>query len=101
MSTFHMYLRVVSSSLQPREISTRLGVEPDEAMPIGSRRRPESPPRAHATWIRHVEAAGADARPEDLEPIVVSWGLDFAEALGRLVESGEAVVSLEIVQQIR
>jgi hypothetical protein len=45
--------------------------------------------------------AGADARPEDLEPVILGWGLDFARALGRLVESGEAFVSLEIVQQIR
>ncbi|GAA5014816.1 DUF4279 domain-containing protein [Actinopolymorpha pittospori] len=96
-----MYLRVVSESLQPEEISERLGVEPDESTSIGSRKRPESRPRSHATWIRRVVAAEGCARPEDLEPVVVGWGPDLADALGRLAESGEAAVSLEIVQEIR
>ncbi|MGW4607140.1 DUF4279 domain-containing protein [Streptomyces lannensis] len=96
-----MYLRVVSQSLQPEEISKRLGAEPDESTSIGSRKRPQSPPRSHATWIRRVGAAEGCARPEDLESVVVGWGLDFAGSLGRLAESEEAVVSLEIVQEIR
>jgi len=33
--------------------------------------------------------------------VVVGWGPDLADALGRLADSGEAVVSLEIVQEIR
>jgi hypothetical protein len=33
--------------------------------------------------------------------VVVGWGPDFAVVLGRLVDSGEAVVSLVIVQRIR
>lgn len=101
MSTFRMYLRVVSQSLQPEEISKRLGAEPDESTSIGSRKHPQSPPRSHATWIRRVGAAEGCARPEDLEPVVVGWGPDLADALGRLADSGEAVVSLEIVQEIR
>ncbi|MFE6866297.1 DUF4279 domain-containing protein [Kitasatospora sp. NPDC057692] len=96
-----MYLRVISSTLQPEEISERLGTDPDESTSIGSRRRPESPPRPFATWIRHAKAAGPGERPEDLEPAVLAWGLEFAGALGRLVESGDASASLEIVQQIR
>ncbi|WP_426569614.1 DUF4279 domain-containing protein [Streptomyces canus] len=96
-----MYLRVVSQALQPEEISKRLGAEPDESTSIGSRKHPQSPPRSHATWIRRVGAAEGCARPEDLEPVVIGWGSDFADALGRLADSGEAAVSLEIVQEIR
>ena len=95
-----MYLRVVSSSLQPDEISERVGVQADESMSMGTRRRPESPPRRETTWIRRVEVADDDARPEQLEPVIIGWGLDFAHALGRLVDSGEVVVFLEIVQEI-
>lgn len=101
MSAFRIYLRVVSSTLQPSEISTKLGLEPDESTSIGSRRRPESPPRQHATWIRRVEVDRDQARPEDLEPVILEWGLDFARSLGKLVESTDCFVSLEIVQQIR
>ncbi|MFJ9961816.1 DUF4279 domain-containing protein [Streptomyces avermitilis] len=100
MSAFRMYLRVVSESLQPEEISARLGTGPDEATAIGSRRRPQSPPRAHATWIRHVLAAGGPGRPEDLEPVVLGWGPEFAAALGRLAGSGDADVSLVVVQKL-
>lgn len=95
-----MYLRVVSQSLQPEEISQRLGAEPDESTAIGSREHPQSSPRSHATWIRHVGAAEGRARPAELEPVVVGWGPDLAEALGRLAVSGEGDVSLEIVQEI-
>ncbi|MFJ5118399.1 DUF4279 domain-containing protein [Kitasatospora sp. NPDC088548] len=101
MSAFRIYLRVVSSSLQLEEISSRLGTTPDESTSIGSRRRPESPPRSHTTWVRRAEVSGVDARPEDLEPVILGWGKDFSSALGRLVTSTDAVVSLEIVQQIR
>src|SRR4051812_31434432 len=101
MTAFRIYLRVVSSSLQPEEISARLGMEPDESTSIGGRRGPESPPRAHATWIRRAEVADADTRPEGLEPVIVGRGLNFARALGELVESSDAMVSVEIVQQIR
>ncbi|MCA2182095.1 DUF4279 domain-containing protein [Nonomuraea glycinis] len=96
-----MYLRVVSESLQPEEITRSLGAEPDESTSIGSRWRPQSPPRSRATWIRHAGAVGGGARPEDLEPVVLGWGTDLADALGRLVDSGEVAVSLEIVQKIR
>ncbi|MFC8591696.1 DUF4279 domain-containing protein [Streptomyces atroolivaceus] len=95
-----MYLRVVSRSLQPQDISRRLDAEPDESMPVGWRRHPQARPRSHATWIRHARTAEDDARPEDLEPVVVGWGLDLAEALGRLAASGEADVYLEIVQEV-
>ncbi|WP_328863752.1 DUF4279 domain-containing protein [Streptomyces virginiae] len=101
MSAFRIYLRVVSESLQPEEISMKLGAEPDESTSIGSRRRPQSPPRSHATWIRRVGTTGGDARPEDMEPVVLGWGTDLAAALGRLVDSGEAAVTLGIVQEIR
>ncbi|WP_237293016.1 MULTISPECIES: DUF4279 domain-containing protein [Streptomyces] len=100
MSGFRMYLRVVSESLQPAEVSERLGVEPDEATSIGSRRRPQSPPRSQSTWIRHASTE-AGARPEHLEPVVLGWGPDLAASLGRLVDSGEAAVSLVLVQEIR
>ncbi|MFE0387648.1 DUF4279 domain-containing protein [Streptomyces bungoensis] len=95
-----MYLRVVSESLPPEQISARLGTGPDEATAIGSRRRPQSPPRAHATWIRHVPAPAGPGRPEDLEPVILGWGPAFAAALGRLVAAGEADVSLVVVQEL-
>ncbi|MBN0047110.1 DUF4279 domain-containing protein [Streptomyces actuosus] len=97
MSAFRVYLRVVSETLQPEEISRRLGRDPDESTMIGSRRRPQSPLRSHSTWIRHA----GRARPEDLEPVILSWGPAFAASLGRLADSGEAAVRLEIVQEIR
>jgi hypothetical protein len=100
-SAFRVYLRVVSSVLQPAEISAKLGSAPDEAMSIGSRRHPESPPRQHTTWIRRAEGGSAEARPEDVEPVILGWGLDFARSLGELVESSDCVVSLEIVQEVR
>ncbi|WP_411135656.1 polymorphic toxin-type HINT domain-containing protein [Streptomyces sp. C10] len=84
MSAFRMYLRVVSDSLQPEDISRRLGAQPDDSTSIGSRRHPQSPPRSHATWIRWAATANGCARPEDLEPVVVGWGPDLADALGRL-----------------
>ncbi|GGS29133.1 hypothetical protein Snoj_25350 [Streptomyces nojiriensis] len=96
-----MYLRVVSESLQPEEISKRLGAEPDESTSIGSRKRPLSAPQSHATWIRRASTTGGGARPEDLEPVILGWGTDLATALGRLVDSEEAAVTLEIVQEIR
>lgn len=95
-----MYLRVVSSVMQPEEVTERLGVEPDEAHAIGSRRRPEAPPRAHMTWERHTSPARDDARPEDLLPQVLGWGEEFARVLGRLVESTDAAVFLEVVQEV-
>ncbi len=69
---------------------------------IGSRRRPQFPPRSHASWVRHAGEAGnrRRARPEELEPVVVGWGPDLAAALGRLVDSGAASVFLAIVQEI-
>ncbi|MFD3608457.1 hypothetical protein ACFWXA_10350 [Streptomyces atroolivaceus] len=69
-------------------------------MPVGWRRHPQTRPRSPATWIRHARTAEDDARPEDLEPVVVGWGLDLAEALGRLAASGEADVYLEIFQEV-
>ncbi|TWE19442.1 uncharacterized protein DUF4279 [Kitasatospora atroaurantiaca] len=96
-----MYVRVVSSSLQPSDITARLNAEPDESSAIGSRRRPELPPRGHTSWIRRAVAPEAGARPEDLEPSVLAWGTEFAAALGALAESGAADVSLVIVQRIQ
>ncbi|MFE5217958.1 MULTISPECIES: DUF4279 domain-containing protein [unclassified Streptomyces] len=100
MSAFRMYLRVVSESLRPEQISARLETGPDEATAIGSRRRPQSPPRAHTTWIRHASAGDGPGRPEDLEPVVLGWGPQFAAALGQLAASGDAEVSLVIVQEL-
>ncbi|MFJ8162527.1 DUF4279 domain-containing protein [Streptomyces sp. NPDC096136] len=97
MSAFRIYLRVVSETLQPEAVSRHLGVEPDESTSIGSRRRPQSPPRSHSTWIRRA----GRARPEDLEPVILAWGQDFAESLGRLAVSDDAAVCLQIVQEIR
>ncbi|MFE9496713.1 DUF4279 domain-containing protein [Streptomyces collinus] len=100
MSAFRMYLRVVSESLQPEQISARLETEPDEATAIGSRRRPQSPPRAHTTWIRHAPAPDGPGRPEDVEPVILAWGPQFATALGQLASSGDAEISLVIVQKL-
>ncbi|MEU2873448.1 DUF4279 domain-containing protein [Streptomyces olivoreticuli] len=101
MNAFRMYIRVVSDSLTPEEITGCLGVEPDEAHAIGSRRRPESPPRSHTTWVREAKAAMDNPRPEDLEPVVLQWGDRFASALGQLSSGGEVEVSLVIVQRFR
>ncbi|MFB7273207.1 DUF4279 domain-containing protein [Streptomyces sp. NPDC056244] len=92
MSAFRLYFRVVSQSLQPEEISKRLGAEPDDSTSIGSRRHPQSPRQSHTTWIRRAGVAGGPARPEDLEPVVVGWGLDFADVLGRLVYAPKKAV---------
>ena len=100
VSAFRVYLRVVSPSLQPDEISRRLGIDPDESMAVGSQRRPELPPRPHTTWIRRAETSRVDARPEHVEPVILDWGQDFACALGKLAESSDAAVSLVIIQEI-
>ncbi|MER7662721.1 MULTISPECIES: DUF4279 domain-containing protein [unclassified Streptomyces] len=99
MSAFRMYVRVVSATLTPEEISDRLGAQPDEAHAVGSRRRPEHPPRAFTSWMRHATVATPAARPEDLEPVVLGWGHEFARALGQLADAG-GDVSLVIVQRI-
>ncbi|MFJ2647661.1 DUF4279 domain-containing protein [Streptomyces sp. NPDC087420] len=97
---FRMYVRVVSTTLLPGDIDERLGVRADEAWAIGGRRRPGSRPREHTDWTRRAEAPEPGARPEDLERIVLGWGLPFARALGALARSGDARISLVIVQQI-
>lgn len=101
MTAFRMYLRIVSATLQPEEISQRLGVDPDESERIGNRRHPQSPKFVESRWIRRARTPGNGARPEDLAPVVVHWGMEFALSVGQLVRSGEASASLEIVQEIR
>ncbi|WP_100350997.1 DUF4279 domain-containing protein [Luteimicrobium subarcticum] len=101
MSAFRSYLRVVSSTLDPDDISDRLASPPDEATARGSRKRPELPPRTTTTWTRNVTAPVEDARPEDFEPVILAWGPEFARALGSLVTAGDAFVALELVQEIR
>ncbi|WP_367134560.1 MULTISPECIES: DUF4279 domain-containing protein [Streptomyces] len=96
-----MYIRVVSGTLTPVDITNLLGVDPDEAYAIGSRKRPEYPPRSNTSWIREVEASVPSARPEDLEPVLLSWGDSFATALSGLSSREVAEVSLVIVQEIR
>ncbi|MEV8374076.1 DUF4279 domain-containing protein [Kribbella sp. NPDC056861] len=100
MNAFKMYLRVTSRVLLPDEISERLGVEPDTARPIGSTWRPEAPPRPHTSWVRNVETTHPNPRPEDLEPMVLGWGQEFAQALGQLVDTTDATVALDIVQDV-
>ncbi|MET9413995.1 DUF4279 domain-containing protein [Streptomyces klenkii] len=99
--SFRMYIRVVSDALMPVDISNLLGVDPDEAHAIGSRKRPEYPPRSHTSWIREVESPVPGARPEDFTPVLLSWGDDFATALRGLTGREAATVSLVIVQEIR
>jgi hypothetical protein len=101
MSAFRMYVRVVSTILTPAEITDRLGVTPDEAHAMGSRRRPEMPPRPHTTWVRNADVPEPKARPEDLGPVLLQWGDQFASALGKLTEDGRTEVSLAIVQEVR
>lgn len=96
-----MYLRIVSTTLSPEDITTRLGTQPDEAYAMGSRRRPELPERGHTSWMRRATVPEPGARPEDLEPVVLSWGRAFADAVGALADSGDADVSLVLVQSIR
>ncbi|MFK0018068.1 hypothetical protein [Streptomyces sp. NPDC090798] len=50
--------------------------------------------------MRHVWAVGGSGRPEDLEPVVLGWEMEFAAALGRLAGSGAADVSLVVVQEL-
>ena len=96
MTAFQMYLRLVSETLLPQDITDRLGVPADESYGIGSRRRPETPPRKHSLWVRRA----GDGRPEDIEPAVLDWGMDFARAVGTLTASTDVVASLVIVQRV-
>lgn len=98
---FRMYLRVVSSTLWPEEISERLGAAPDSVIRRGTSRHPGTPPRDHSTWIREISGPAGPARPEELEHVVIGWGTPFAKALGALAGTGDIAVSLEIVQEIR
>ncbi|MEV5675153.1 DUF4279 domain-containing protein [Streptomyces sp. NPDC052164] len=97
---FRMYVRVISESLRPHEIDARLGIRADRSYARGTRKRPQSRPYGHTGWQRHVPAPGPGARPEDLERIVLGWGDAFARALGELSDSGDADVSLVMVQSI-
>lgn len=99
VSAFEVYLRVASTALLPEEISDRLGVPADEAIPVGTRRRPHAPPYRYSVWKRRAVATG-DGRPEDFEASILGWGLEFAEKVGSLVTAGEAEVFLVIVQRI-
>ncbi|GAB3654729.1 hypothetical protein GCM10027589_13620 [Actinocorallia lasiicapitis] len=97
MTAFRVYLRVVSGSMRPEEITRSLGVEPDEEAALGTLRRPGGAPRGHTTWIRKAGAA----RPEECESRILAWGEHFAQSLRRLVGETDATVTLEIVQEIR
>ncbi|MCX4674182.1 DUF4279 domain-containing protein [Streptomyces sp. NBC_01433] len=97
---FRMYVRVISESLRPQEIDDRLGIRADLSYARRSRKRPQSRPYGHTGWQRHVPAPGPGTRPEDLEQIVLGWGDAFARALGELSDSGDADVSLVMVQSI-
>jgi hypothetical protein len=97
VSAFEVYLRIASTTLTPAEISGRLGVPADEAVPIGTVRRPHAPAYRYSIWKRRAVAAG-DGRAEDFEASVLGWGLEFAEKVGSL--AGEAEILLTIVQRI-
>lgn len=99
MKAFEVYLRVASTTLLPAEISARVGVPADEAIPIGTLRRPHAPAYRHSVWKRRAVGSG-DGRPEDFEASVVAWGMEFAAKVGSLVAAGEAEVSLMIVQRV-
>lgn len=100
MSAFRVSLRVLSTRLPPEEITRRLGAEPDDAYAAGSRRRPQTPPRDHSSWVRRAAAPATPGRLEDVEPVVLGWGTEFARAVGALVGSGDATATLDIVQDI-
>ncbi|SCF79026.1 hypothetical protein [Streptomyces sp. Ncost-T10-10d] len=72
----------------------------DESYALGSRKHLQARPYGHTGWKRHAMAPEPGARPEDLEPIVLSWGERFARALGALAGSGDAEVSLVLVQSV-
>ena len=57
-------------------------------------------PRAHTTWIRHTRPSSDGVWPEHLVPRVLGWGENFGAALGSLVDSTDAVVYLELVQEV-
>ncbi|MCX5340793.1 DUF4279 domain-containing protein [Streptomyces atratus] len=95
-----MYVRVISKTLQPGEIDVRLGVCADESYALGSRKHPQSRPFGHTGWKRHAVAPEPGARPEDLEPIALGWGEQFARSLGALTDSGDAEVALVLVQSV-
>ncbi|MFZ4273873.1 DUF4279 domain-containing protein [Streptomyces arboris] len=100
VTAFTLYVRVLSETISPDEIGARLGVPADESYAAGSRKHPRAMPRTHNRWVRHARSPEPGARPEDLEQIVTGWGTPFARALGTLVDSGEASVSLVLVQQV-
>jgi hypothetical protein len=101
MGAFRCYLRVVSTDLQPDEITEALGVAPDEATAKGSIRRGGTL-RQFTSWKRYVTVtAEAGGRPEDFEPVILGWGDQFAQALGALAQNPSVDVSLELVQEIR
>lgn len=101
VAAFRMYLRLISHTIQPDEMTARLQVDPDEVAAMGSRRRPASPPRQHATWKLHAKSESTSARTEDLELAALKWGPALAESIRKLVDSGDVDASLVIVQEIR
>lgn len=57
--------------------------------------------RGRRLFTAAVDAATqAGARPGDVEPLVHGWVPDFSAALRWLVDTGQATVCLEIVQEL-
>ncbi|ONI88669.1 hypothetical protein ALI144C_06500 [Actinosynnema sp. ALI-1.44] len=98
---FWIYLRVVSDSLPPEEITSALAVEPDWAHAKGSKRHPHATPRAFTTWAREVTGGRRDEHPMEFGGVITGWGMPFAKALAGLADRGEATAGLTIVQEVR
>ncbi len=93
---FQVYLRVVSTELDPSQISDRLGHQPDKAQARGEEIMGHA--RAHSTWTLTIQPGLV--RPEDAEGAILAWEDGFKDELRSLVDNHNCAVSLAIVQEI-
>jgi hypothetical protein len=84
-----MCLRVVSEVLSLDEISGCLGGHPNGRT------------RSGRAWPRGAGAPGTPGWTGDLAADVLTWGIGFAESVGRLTATSDAAATPVIIQEIR
>jgi hypothetical protein len=94
----YAYLGLASEVLTPREMTARVGVEPDEERPMASHRLHPPVPKLHLWRIRPTitQPARVDAL---LESLVGRLDL-HASAIGKLVASGNARATIHVVRYL-
>lgn len=96
---FKASLRVLGGTRDPESISKFLEMTPDVVRRRGELLGPRGPEARVNEWRRNLAQGSEISEFEDLDTEVCSWGLDFAQKLGKLVKEGGVVVELSITQE--